>query len=422
MQSENGRVYILGLNYEPETAGIGPYTTELANELVKRGQPVSVVTGLPHYPQWKVDQAYKEELGRTPINKPGQPTVTRVSHYVPEQPTLLRRLLMESTFAFRALIKLQKWQPKNLDAVILVSPSLISSLLVCIRYIGRRGRPRIILWMQDSYAMAARETDQASSLASRIIAYLEQFLIRHVDVVVVIHENFAEGIRAVLSAGETQVRVVRNWIKAKETRLAAFTPDVRSIMGWPQDAVVVMHSGNIGIKQGLENIVEAARISLVSEPNIYFAIIGDGNQRTKIEHLAEGVMNLQVRGPLDSDMFVSAMREADVLLVNEKPGVKGMSLPSKLTSYWAAAKPVICAVEPGGNTQAEANSTGAALVVNAGQPLQLIEAIKLLSGDQRFRDGLVKNGLQHVENRLSLRSAVDEFEEILSATNIRGLQ
>ncbi|WP_081701556.1 glycosyltransferase family 4 protein [Rhodococcus sp. JG-3] len=421
MGSGHERVYVVGINYEPEQAGIGPYTSEMVNELVKRGKRVSVITGLPHYPQWKVEKAHVQRTGRRQIRDSERPTVSRVTHYVPENPTLAKRLWMESTFGFRALLELQKWHPTKHDAVILVSPSLISSLLVCIRYKGRRRRPYMILWMQDSYAMAARETDTATPRASKAITFMEHYLIRHVDVVVVIHEKFAEGIKLALTAGKTKVRVVRNWIKSNETRSLLPDQNIRKTLGWPTEAVIVLHSGNIGMKQGLENIVAAAKLSQLSHPNMFFSIIGDGNQRAKIEKLADGMLNLQVRGPLDSDTFVSAMREANVLLVNEKPGVSGMSLPSKLTSYWASARPVICAVEPGSNTHAEARRTGAALVVNAGQPLQLIEAIELLANDRTLRDGLIKNGLWHVENSLSLNNAVDEFEEILSVIGAEEL-
>ncbi|HCG00097.1 MAG TPA: glycosyltransferase WbuB, partial [Chloroflexi bacterium] len=52
---------LIGLNYAPEVVGIGPYTTELAEYLAAAGHEVSVLTGFPYYPHWKIDPAYKRK-------------------------------------------------------------------------------------------------------------------------------------------------------------------------------------------------------------------------------------------------------------------------------------------------------------------------------------------------------------------------
>ena len=48
------RVLIVGINYSPELTGIGPYTAGLAEHLAARGDEVTVITGLPHYPDWRI--------------------------------------------------------------------------------------------------------------------------------------------------------------------------------------------------------------------------------------------------------------------------------------------------------------------------------------------------------------------------------
>ena len=48
------RVLIIGINYRPELTGIGPYTADLAEHLASRGDRVTVITGLPHYPGWRI--------------------------------------------------------------------------------------------------------------------------------------------------------------------------------------------------------------------------------------------------------------------------------------------------------------------------------------------------------------------------------
>ena len=52
------RVLIIGINYSPELTGIGPYTAGLAEHLASRGDDVTVITGLPHYPDWRIAAGY----------------------------------------------------------------------------------------------------------------------------------------------------------------------------------------------------------------------------------------------------------------------------------------------------------------------------------------------------------------------------
>src|SRR5215218_7911528 len=95
----SGRVLIVGLNYVPEPTGIAPYTTGLAEGLVRDGVPVRVLAGFPHYPQWRVHDGYS---GRTMRETIGGVPVTRLRHYVPPAPRLLDRLVLELGFGLRA--------------------------------------------------------------------------------------------------------------------------------------------------------------------------------------------------------------------------------------------------------------------------------------------------------------------------------
>ena len=78
------RIELLGLNYAPEPTGIAPYTTGIARFLADAGHDVHVVTGFPHYPEWKRTAPYG---GRRVDERDGGIRVTRVWHPVPERPT-----------------------------------------------------------------------------------------------------------------------------------------------------------------------------------------------------------------------------------------------------------------------------------------------------------------------------------------------
>ena len=77
---------------------------------------------------------------------------------------------------------------------------------------------------------------------------------------------------------------------------------MRAAHGWPSTDTVALHAGNMGVKQGLENVVEAARLADARGLPIRFVLLGDGNQREALLARAQGITRLQ---------FLDALPEAD---------------------------------------------------------------------------------------------------------------
>ena len=119
------RVLLIGINYLPEPTGIGPYTAGLAEHLAARGDDVTVLTGLPHYPAWRIARSTPRRLlSRATIHGI---RVIRAAHYVPARPSAMKRALYEGTFGLSGLIgSLGVPRP---DAVVGVMPSLSGGVL-----------------------------------------------------------------------------------------------------------------------------------------------------------------------------------------------------------------------------------------------------------------------------------------------------
>ena len=97
------KIKIVGINYFPELTGIAPYTTGMAEGLAACGHDVNVVTGLPHYPEWRIYDAYRSRRSyREIVNGV---TIDRLRHYVPRNPTPRNRIRMEASFARAALAR-----------------------------------------------------------------------------------------------------------------------------------------------------------------------------------------------------------------------------------------------------------------------------------------------------------------------------
>jgi len=145
-------------------------------------------------------------------------------------------------------------------------------------------------------------------------------------------------------------------------------------MGWRSDYIIVLHAGNMGLKQGLEQVVDAAKAVPVGLP-VRFVLMGDGSQRALLEERGKNVGALSFL-PFQPEAEVSdILAAADVLLVSERSSVVDMSLPSKLTSYLVAGRPILAAVRLDGATAAEVTRAGAGVIVAPDSPGDLLQAV-----------------------------------------------
>jgi glycosyltransferase involved in cell wall biosynthesis len=213
-----------------------------------------------------------------------------------------------------------------------------------------------------------------------------------------------------LDVNPAKVTTIRNWSHVSSGAGSDRDAD-RKRLGWSSDEIVVLHAGNMGVKQGLDNVVRAAELAHRKNSKIRFVLLGDGNQRRSLEESGRGVRCLQIRDPLPDDEYAAALTAADILLVNQKPGVTEMSVPSKLTSYFQSGTAVLAAIDEASGAAEEIRNSGAGIVVDSGDPGGLLDAVTALGGDATLRTRLGANGAAYVTRVLSARKSLDCFDE-----------
>lgn len=397
------RVVLLGINYAPEPTGIAPYTTGLAAGLANRGHDVLVLTGQPHYPYWK--RATNGARFRTEEYIDGV-RVRRLNHSVPPRLSWTGRAEMELTFGLQ-LITTRWGRP---EVVISVTPPLLAAAMSGVRTRLTPNRPALGILVQDLYSRGITETVAASGLTAQAVHAAESLAMRMCDGVSVIHSGFATDLTEGLGVDMNRIREIRNWTHIGPPDPLA-SKAFRDAHGWGADEVVILHAGNIGYKQGLENVVAAARLASRSDSPARFVLLGDGNQRASLQAMADGISALEFLPPVKEDEFPAALGAADVLLVNERPGVAQMSMPSKLTSYFRSGKPILAAADADGLTAGELAASGAGITVPADRPdLMLSEAIRL-GTDRELGRMLGEAGRRYCEKLLSQDAALDRYEQ-----------
>lgn len=399
------RITIIGLNYAPEPTGNAPYTTSLAQGLSRAGHEVHVLTGYPHYPEWRLRKGYKGWSLREAVDGVA---VRRLRHFIPRQPSSLKRMLMEITFGLRAMTA--SWH--HPDVVIFVSPALLSTGLAALRLLLFRRRPASAMWIQDLYSRGVAETSTGGSIASRAMTVLEGSILRAADCVIVIHDRFRDYVHDTMGLSIERVKVVRNWTHLRKPP-ASDPVEMRQRLGWLSDEIVVLHAGNMGRKQGLENVLKAARIAQERQSRVRFVLLGDGNQRPELERNSRGLDRLQFIDPLPGDDFQKALAAADFLLVNELPGVRDMAVPSKLTSYFDTGVPVIAATDEGSVTAVEIAASEGGIRVDPSTPSALVEAAERLAQDPAMTKAMGVRGRRFRHETLSEEAAMAKYNDLV---------
>ncbi len=336
-------------------------------------------------------------------------TVDRLRHYVPRHPTLVPRALAEVSFGLRQAST--RWGRPS--AIVAASPALLSSALVRLRALVTHRHVPFVVWVQDLYGLGVVETGQGGGVAARALRAIEAWLLRSASTVVVIHDRFADRVHEDFGIPRERIAVVRNWTHLPPMPVADVGA-VRRAHGWAEDDIVVVHTGNMGVKQGLHHVVDAGRLARERGKRVRFVLVGNGAQRDDLQQrIAAQPTTAEILPPLDDKAFAETLQSADILLVNELPGVAEMAVPSKLTSYFASGRPVLAATDATGITAQEVVAAQAGVVVAAGCPESLLDGAERLASDREECSRLGRNGKRYKETVLEETNAIDRFDSLL---------
>ncbi|MPZ21998.1 MAG: WcaI family glycosyltransferase [Dehalococcoidia bacterium] len=402
------RLLIFSLYYAPEEAGNAPYITGVAEHFAASGHEITVVAGMPHYPDWRVRDGYRGALQRREVRN--GVTIRRRWHYVPDKQSALRRAAYEATGFAGGIGALGLKRP---DAIIGVVPALSDAMLARTAA-ARFGAPYGLVFQDVISRGAAQSGVAGGEKVARQAAHAEGWAVRGAARVGVVAEGFRPHLMDLGAEPEAIVRL-RNWTTIPPA--AAPPADTRRRFGLPVDGVVCLHAGNMGHKQGLENIVECARVARgAADDRLSFVLLGDGNQRRELEKLAAAhdLPNLRFLPVQPLQELADLLQASDVLLVNQRPAVGDMSLPSKLTAYLPSGRPVVAAVAADSEAALEVTASGGGVVVAPGDSSALLNAIQRLADDGEQAQTLARRGRSYARRVLARPAALAGYDDLLA--------
>lgn len=394
------RALILGLNYAPEPVGIGPYTTGMAQAFASAGYATRVVAAHPYYPVWRKrpgDRGWRrsEESGVT---------LHRCPLYVPERPGGLKRVLHHLSFALASLVPTIRASREKPDFVLVVAPSLLSVPVGLLA--ARVARAPLWIHVQDFEVEAAFATGllDAQTVAARMARWLENRLLRSAALVSTISSRMAQRLEN-KGVAPHRIAELRNW---SNTDFATGDPAGTAYRAeWGlADRMVVLYSGNIANKQGIEIILAAAR-RLVHRSDLVFVICGEGPNRANLERLAAGLPNVQLHDLQPAERVGDLLALAAIHLLPQIAGAADLVLPSKLANMLASGRPVIATAPPGSGLAAEVEGCG--LVTPPGDDAALAEAIERLADQPGVRAEFGKAASERAIRRWGREALLADF-------------
>jgi len=397
---------VYGINYAPELTGIGKYSGEMAEWLSSRGHEVRVVTAPPYYPQWQVSKNYSSwRFSRESL---GGVNVWRCPLWVPVRTSGLKRILHLASFAlssFPIMLSQVFWRP---NVILVVEPPLFCALtnLIVSWFCGARSW----LHVQDFEVDAAFELGILSSpRLRRMVLKAEHWLMSKFVRVSTVSDQMLVRLGSKGVPSERQI-LFPNWADTNHLYPLESPSTYREELGILASEIIFLYSGNMGEKQGLEIVIDAAR-RLADRKNVAFVMCGQGAAYSRLRELADGLSNIHWLPLQPLDKLNDLLNMADVHLLPQRADAADLVMPSKLTGMLASGRPVLATAFEGTQIAKVLESSG--VIVPPEDVDSFVDAIVRLAGNAKQRQKLGKNARDYAVENLGRDAVLARFEESL---------
>ena len=397
------KIILLSMNFAPELTGIGKYSGEMADELVRRGHEVIVVCAPPYYPKWNLAGGYSNGAYTREQPKPGL-TVLRCPVWLPRRLGGLSRLVHLASFAISSFPVLMRLVMARPALVFVVAPALFAAPAGWLA--ARLAGATAWLHVQDFEMDAAFEL---GILKGRMVRDLvrtgERRLMCAFDRVSTISRRMLRRL------DEKGVRVERrellpNWVDLDQVVPGDRSPALRRTLGIGERQTVCLFSGTLNRKQGLGAVLDAARM-LVAHRDIVFVICGNGELRASLEDAARELPNVRFLDLQPLEALNELLNMADIHLLPQLRGAADLVMPSKLAGMLASGRPVIAAAAPG--TEIATVVEGCGVVTEPECAQGIANAIVELANDEARRLQLGLAAREHAQRNLGTNAVFERL-------------
>lgn len=400
------KILMLSINYWPEVTGIGAFTTYRAEYLAAAGHDIEVCTTFPYYPEWKVAPAYAGKLLASETRNGVR--IRRSYAYVPSSATAVKRIVHEASFI--ASVMARTAFCKRPDVLLVVSPPL--GLAVPAILLSRLWRVPYVFDVEDLQPDSAADLGMLPRPVVKLLYGLESAAYRHASLVTTLTATMKDRI-ALKGVAKEKIALLEPRVDESLSDIVAKEGREFRVRYGIDGKFLVTYSGNIGVKQKLDVVIDAAALHR-SDDSILFLIVGHGADCARIQCRASdlGLSNVRFLPLLDEADFRGLLSASNVCLVTQQKIGSEIAFPSKIVTYLAAGCPVIASVSLESEVARIAAESGAGAVTEAEDGAALLRAIlELRRADLRE---LGNSGRAYAMRRWSAERVLGNLEHCLA--------
>ena len=396
------KVTLISEYFFPDQDATGRLLTELALGLVATGIDVDVITAQPSY--------HGRTKRRPPTELVQQVRVRRVECIRQPRHRHFARVLNSTSFAAAAAVELARSKGTGPVVIVTCPPQT----LWLTPFITKTLRRPVALLIHDLYPEIAEELGllRHRGMVSRLWKLLNAQAFHSASRIVVLGPFMKQRIEAMYSAAlqTTPVEVVHNWTDTKAIVPIAKHENWFAVEHGLVEPFVVQMCGNLGLLQEFDSILAAAE-SLQQE-NILFLFTGEGAAKQKLLDFSKRVTNVKVLDFQPEETFPLSIAACDVCLISLKPGVEGLSVPSRMYPALAAGRPILAVMHPDADASQCVRDLGFGATVS-NDPSAIRSAILDLRARANDLQEKVSSVRGIVERSYSQEAAVAAFSSML---------
>lgn len=323
------KILVISQYYKPEPFRI----SDICQKLVNQGHQVTVVAGVPNYPEGVTYKGYEKGQKRDEIC---DGVKIHRCFTIPRKSGTLYRLLNYYSYAFSASRYVKKLE-KDFDVVFVNQLSPVMMAQAGIAY-SRKNKTPLLMYCLDLWpeSLVAGGVTRQSAIY-KYFHRVSSKIYRKMDKILITSRSFKNYLTE-------QFRITEEKISYLPQYAESLFDDVSEME--KGDVWNFTFAGNMGEVQSVQTILEAAE--KLKEEKVHFHLVGGGSDAERLQSMAEEkkLTNVTFYGRRPLEEMPAFYSKADAMLITmANDPILSLTLPGKVQSYMAAGKAIIGSID-----------------------------------------------------------------------------
>lgn len=406
------KIQVITQSFYPDHSGIFIYSSDFAFYAAEKGHEVEVLTGFPFYPQWKKKKEHRRKIFATECIR--HVKVLRAYIYVPAKTTTFQRVLHEFSLLLSA--SLNFFRAKRPDVIVVfTTPILLGNIASIFKKLYRC---KLVINVQDFQLEAASSLGMTKQNAMfSILSALEKCSYKSADLVTTISHSMYNILKDNKNLDESKIYLWPNWIQKADYSLNDNERCLfRAKYNIHASDKIIAYAGNIGLKQGLEVLIDLAD-TFKENPELKFFIIGGGTALNALKQYAADriLKNLYFLPLLTPAEYKHFLNDLDIFFLPQKKTKFDVYFPSKLLGLMVTGKMILLSADKDSELYKTVQGYKVGFATEFGDLTALKMSVKEILTNVERRNEVSSNATNYVaqfERQIVLDGVLKKMEEL----------